>query len=77
MQHSNIALRIIPELPKAVFSLWDRKTVLIVKSQIVIQSQTPTLWSNNNDIGGLCQGYFEHLWINTKKTKLKFNAKSV
>jgi sugar-specific transcriptional regulator TrmB len=66
MQHSNFTLRIIPELPKAVFSLWDKKTASIVTSHIGTQSQTHTLWSNNNNIVNLCQDYFEHLWINTK-----------
>lgn len=71
MQHSNFTLRIIPELPKAVFSLWDKKAALIVTSHIGTQSQTPTLWSNNNNIVSLCQDYFEHLWVNAKKTNLK------
>jgi sugar-specific transcriptional regulator TrmB len=66
MQHSNFTLKIIPELPKAIFSLWDKKTALIVTSHIGSQSQTPTLWSNNNNIVSLCQDYFEHLWANTK-----------
>ena len=66
MKHSNFTLRIIPELPKAVFSLWDKKTALIVTSHIGTQSQTPTLWSNNNNIVSLCQDYFETLWANTK-----------
>jgi len=66
MQHSNFTLRIIPALPKAVFSIWDKKAVLIVTSQIGTQSQTPTLWSNNNNILSLCQDYFDHLWKNTK-----------
>jgi sugar-specific transcriptional regulator TrmB len=66
MQHPNFTLKIIPDLPKAVFSLWDKKAALIVTSQIDTQRQTPTLWSNNNNILSLCQDYFEHLWRNTK-----------
>ncbi|TFH24114.1 hypothetical protein E4G67_02375 [Candidatus Bathyarchaeota archaeon] len=71
MKYPNFNLKLISVTPKAVFSLWDKKAALIVTSPVGMQGQSPTLWSNNKSIVDLCQDYFEHLWINAKKTNLK------
>jgi sugar-specific transcriptional regulator TrmB len=73
IKYSNFSLRFISETPKAFFSLWDKKAVLIVTSPIGAQSQTPTLWSNNKSIVDLCQDYFENLWINAKNSTMSLD----
>ena len=74
LEYPNFNLRIIPKTPKAVFSLWDKKAVLIVTSPLDIQSQTTTLWSSNKSMIDLCQDYFEVLWVGAKANIITLNV---
>jgi sugar-specific transcriptional regulator TrmB len=69
-KHLSFALRLISGSPKAGFSVWDRKEVLISTSTIDTPFPAPTLWSNNRATVDLCQDYFECLWKEAHKTDL-------
>jgi sugar-specific transcriptional regulator TrmB len=66
-KYSNLTLRTIQQEPKAGFSVWDRKEILISTSTIDTPYPYPTLWSNNKAIVDLSQDYFEFLWEKAKK----------
>lgn len=70
-KYPNFALRFISGSPKAGFSIWDQKEILISTSAIDTPFPSPTLWSNNKAIVDLSQDYFECLWKKAKKTDLK------
>jgi hypothetical protein len=65
-KHAGFALRLTSEQPKADFSVWDRKEVLITTSPIDTSTPAPILWSNNKGLVGLCQDYFECLWVKSE-----------
>jgi hypothetical protein len=66
--YSDFALRTIEGEPKAGFSVWDRKEILISTSTTDTPYPHPTLWSNNKVIVDLSQDYFEFLWEKAKTT---------
>jgi sugar-specific transcriptional regulator TrmB len=66
-KYSNFVLRLISGSPKAAFSVWDRKEVLITTSTVDTPFPASTLWSNNKGIVDLSQDYFEFLWQKAEK----------
>ncbi len=67
-KNSNFLLRGVAKEPKAGFSIWDRKEILINTSTADTASSHPSLWSNNKVIVDLSQDYFEHVWKEANKT---------
>ncbi len=67
-KHSNFLLRGVAKEPKAGFSIWDRKEILINTSTSDTAFSHPSLWSNNKVIVDLSQDYFEHIWKEANKT---------
>lgn len=66
-KNQNFSLRLLPEQPTTAFSIWDKKEILLTTSAVDSSNPVPQLWSNNKSIVGLCQGYFEYLWLKSKK----------
>jgi sugar-specific transcriptional regulator TrmB len=67
-KYSTFYLKTIQGNPKAGFSVWDRKEVLISTSTMDTTFPQPTLWSNNTAIVAMSQDYFETVWKNAKKS---------
>jgi sugar-specific transcriptional regulator TrmB len=62
-------LRISDKSPKASFTVWDEKEVLLITSVLDSAFPIATLWSNNAGLINLCLDYFDCLWEKaTKKT---------
>ena len=55
-------LRYMLTMPEAVFSIIDRKEVLINIIPMSLPMQTPNLWSNNPSIAAVVQDYFDLKW---------------
>lgn len=70
-KYPTFALRLIPKSPTAGFSIWDKKEILITTSAVDTSTPAPTLWSNNKSLVDLAQDYFEYLWMNAVKIRLK------
>jgi sugar-specific transcriptional regulator TrmB len=66
-KHSNFLLRGVAKEPKAGFSIWDKKEILINTSAADTPSAHTSLWSNNKAIVDLSQDYFEHVWKEANK----------
>jgi sugar-specific transcriptional regulator TrmB len=61
-KYPNFKVKIIDGLPKASFSIWDKKEILITTSNIDVPYRAATLLSNNRSLIDLCADYFECLW---------------
>jgi sugar-specific transcriptional regulator TrmB len=61
-KYPNFKVKIIDGLPKASFSIWDKKEILITTSNIDVSFRAATLLSNNRSLIDLCADYFECLW---------------
>ncbi len=57
--------------PAAVFSVIDKKEILITTIPSSIPSQTSCLWSNNPSLAKVIQDYFELQWRLSKGTQTK------
>jgi sugar-specific transcriptional regulator TrmB len=66
-KHPKFQLRGLAKEPKAGFSIWDKKEILISISTTETTSAHPSLWSNSKAIVDLSQDYFEHIWIEANK----------
>lgn len=58
--------RTIQVLPPASITIYDRKKLFISTSQTSRFVETPALWSNNPNIVGMAQIYFETIWKNSE-----------
>ena len=65
-KYQNFTIRTILAEPKAGFSVWDNKEILLSTSTTDTPFPSPTLWSDNKATVDLCQDYFEHLWNDAK-----------
>lgn len=61
-KYPNFKIRTINGLPKASFSIWDLKEILIITSSNDVPFPSGTLWSSNRSLIDLCADYFELLW---------------
>ena len=75
-KYQNFTVKVIPILPKAGFSIWDKKELLIATSSVDSPTPPATIWSDNNCIVDLCQEYFEHLWEKSEKP-IKITHKAI
>lgn len=66
IENNGSSLRIISTHLSAVFSVYDRKEVLMPVNSTALPQQAPVLYSNNPSIVSLSTNYFEHLWLKTE-----------
>ena len=59
----NYQLRHIPNPPKAIIGIFDKKTVIIKTSTSVGLAEAPSLWTNNPCLVSIVSDYFEIMWI--------------
>ena len=60
-------VRYILTIPPAVFSIFDKKEVLLNIVTAPLPKDTPSLWSNNPCIAAIVQDYFELKWSTAKR----------
>ena len=60
-------VRHILTIPPAVFSIFDKKEVLLNIVTTPLPKDTPNLWSNNPCIAAVVQDYFELKWRTAKR----------
>jgi sugar-specific transcriptional regulator TrmB len=56
-------LRFVPDHPKTVFGIYDKKEVFIIAKSKTDLPGSPALWSNNPSLIALAKDYFETLWL--------------
>ena len=64
---SSFELRSLPNSPKVVMTLIDKKQMFIVTAVNADFLEAPMLWSNAQPLGIMAQDYFDLLWIKAKK----------
>jgi len=66
-KYKSFKLKTISGNPKATFSIWDKKELLLTTSFAETQFPASTLWSNNRSLIELLIDYFECLWTKAEK----------
>jgi len=60
-------IRFLPDCPKTVLGLYDKKEVFIIVNPKGDLHDSPALWSNNQSLITAIQEYFELLWLISMK----------
>ncbi len=63
----NYEVRYISVMPSAVFSIVDKREVLLNTVPTPIPSETPSLWSNNPSLAAIVQDHFEMMWHSARE----------
>ena len=61
-------IRFLPDCPKTVLGLYDKKEVFIIVNPKGDLLDSPALWSNSQSLVTAIQEYFDLLWLTSMKT---------
>ena len=62
-KNSNFKIRYLPNAPKALMSIYDKKEAWVCTCTDPALKQCPTLWTNNPCLLSILRDYFEILWL--------------
>ena len=55
-------IRLLPQVPKTVMAMYDKKEVFIFTNPAAQLTESPALWSNLPSLVSMAEDYFESLW---------------
>lgn len=61
-QKSSCIIRFIPNHPKAVLGIYDKKEIIVIEDPKSNLNDSPALWTNNQSMVIMAQTYFDNLW---------------
>ena len=67
-KYSNFKISYLPNAPKALMSIYDKKEAWVCTCTHPVLEECPTLWTNNPCLLSILQDYFEMMWLTAMKS---------
>jgi sugar-specific transcriptional regulator TrmB len=73
-KHPTFKIRYLPNAPKALISVYDKKEAWICTCTQPVRKDCPSLWTNNPCLLAILQDYFEMLWLTAMEAPENLNS---